>query len=175
MSGLMSRLLSSFAASKPGLPFAGFYLIFFVGVLLGAERSIVFSSIFSIVGGTIFLGCPIIILLGLPRQSVSRSILRISVACAICDCFLLTAAFATSIVPNVVIASGSVAQLLGAVFVLGAFLPFLLATHVVDEASRSVGVYKPLDFIPTFLSIYGFIFGGVFYIRKRLRLILERV
>lgn len=72
-------------------------------------------------------------------------------------------------------AAGAVLQLLGAVIVLGAFLPFFLATHVVDEASRAVGIYKALDFIPTFLSIYAFLFGGVFYLHNRLRLILEKV
>ena len=145
MSGLMSGILRYFVAFKPGWAFAGFYFTFFVGVLLGAGRSIVFNGIFSWVGGTIFLGCPIVILMGLPRQYVSRGILRLSVACAICDCLLSAATFATTIMPNLVIASGIVAQLLGSMFVLGAFLPFFLATHVVDEASRVAGIYKPLD------------------------------
>lgn len=172
----MPRILRWFVAAKPGWLFGLFWVI----VLLfrfGAEQNKVLSDIFSVLCGIVLVGCPLVVLLGLPRRFVGHRIVRISIACAIVDCFLLLFALVRMFILGVVdnSAAGAVLQLLGAVIVLGAFLPFFLATHVVDEASRAVGIYKALDFIPTFLSIYAFLFGGVFYLHNRLRLILEKV
>jgi hypothetical protein len=176
--GLMSRILRWFVATRPGWLFGIFWVIVLLGLFrFGAEQNKVLSDIFSLLCGIVLVGCPLVVLLGLPRRFVGRWTLRISIACGVVDCFLLLLALLAIFIPSMTddSASGTALQWLGSVVVISAFLPFFLATHVVDEASRSVRIYKPLDFIPTFLSIYAFVFGGVFYLHKRLRIILEKV
>jgi hypothetical protein len=46
------------------------------------------------------------------------------------------------------------------------FAPFFVATHVLGQARRSLGLYKPFDSIGACVSLFFFPFGGVFFLHR---------
>lgn len=63
--------------------------------------------------------------------------------------------------------------ILGALAGATLFAPFFIATHVLGEARRALGVYKPLDSIGAWVSLLYFGFGGVFFIRRTVLAVAE--
>jgi hypothetical protein len=57
-------------------------------------------------------------------------------------------------------------RLFGLMFALLIFSPFFIATHVLGEARRTLGVYKHLDSIVAWVSLFYFGFGGVFFLHR---------
>jgi hypothetical protein len=56
--------------------------------------------------------------------------------------------------------------LLGAAFAGLIFSPFIVATHVLVNVRRKLGVHKPLDSIGLCIALLCFGFGGVFFVRR---------
>jgi hypothetical protein len=46
------------------------------------------------------------------------------------------------------------------------FAPFFVATHVLGEVRRSLGIYKPFDSIGACISLFFFPFGGMFFLHR---------
>jgi hypothetical protein len=66
-------------------------------------------------------------------------------------------------------------RLLGLVFAFFLFSPFFVATHVIGQARRELGVFKPLDSIGAWFALFYFGFGGVFFLHRKVSSAAEMV
>jgi hypothetical protein len=69
--------------------------------------------------------------------------------------------------------AGEPPTLVGAIVLLFVLAPSFVATHVVGEARRAAGLYKPTDFIGTWLVLYFFAFGGAWWARRQVRAVVR--
>jgi uncharacterized membrane protein len=63
--------------------------------------------------------------------------------------------------------------LLEAIVTLFVLAPSFVATHVVGEARRAAGLYKPTDFVGTWLALYFFAFGGAWWAHRQVRAVVR--
>jgi hypothetical protein len=63
--------------------------------------------------------------------------------------------------------------LVQAIVVLFVFSPTFIATRVLGEARRAAGLYKPTDFIGTWLALHMFAFGGAWWAHRQVRVIVQ--
>jgi hypothetical protein len=110
------------------------------------------------------IGYPLVVILGLPTQSTSRAIRVVSFASLLVAAVCSGASGFTG--DTIVFPDGNAASIVGAVVVLLIFAPFFIATHVIGNARRALGQYKPLDFLWTWLELYAFALGGVFFVHR---------
>jgi hypothetical protein len=118
-------------------------------------------------------GYPLLVVFGLPTEYTTPLARRLSLAAfavMMATCVLSIAD--PSRFPSV--AQHPALRILGGALTLLLFLPFYLATHALGEARRRLGRYKPLDSLGTFLSLMYFPFGGVVFVQRTVRDVIER-
>jgi hypothetical protein len=118
-------------------------------------------------------GYPLLVVFGLPIEYTTPLARRISLAAL--AVMVLTCALSAddpSRFPSA--AQHPTLRLLGGALALLLFSPFYFATHALGEARRSLGRYKPLDSLGTFLSLMYFPFGGVVFVQRTVREVIER-
>ena len=127
-------------------------------------------------GALVLIGYPYMVALGLPSDKV-RPRVR-SAAQLLFSAFLVLVVIGIFAIPFLDDpAEGRPVSGLAAVGVMAAvvlvnvviFAPFFLATAVLNDVRKSIGVHQALDSLPIFLGFYFWWFGGVFYVHRQLQ------
>jgi hypothetical protein len=117
------------------------------------------------IASMLIFGYPFLIIFGFPpphSSARSRRISAVSLMVLVVGCVVSPIAF-----PATPGAQASWPQALLAVpLVALIFSPFFIATHVLGEARRALGVYKPLDSLGAWICLFWFGFGGVFFLHR---------
>jgi hypothetical protein len=138
----------------------------FVGILLNVERSLWLTHAVGAALSTIAIfGYPFVIIFGFPAPYSSVTSRRVSILAVLAA---LTACIASVI--DIHATANAVdswpARLFGLLFATLIFSPFFVATHVLGQVRRALGVYKPFDSIGAFISMLYFGLGGVFFLHR---------
>jgi hypothetical protein len=171
----MPRVLLWLSRKPPGSIFA----VTLTVVLLRTVFSIYrlpwpVRAVGAVLSTIIIFGYPFVIIFGFPApysSVMSRRISILSVLAAITVCVasvidLHTAPDALNTWPG---------RLFGLFFGVLIFSPFFVATHVLGEARRALGAYKPLDSLGAWVSLFYFGFGGVFFLHRSVASAAESV
>jgi hypothetical protein len=119
------------------------------------------------------LGYPLVIVFGLPSEyttPLARRVCFAALAVMVLVCVL--SSDDPSQFPRA--AQNPAVRILGSVLTLLLFSPFYFATHALGEARRSLGRYKPMDSLGTFLSLLYLPFGGVVFVQRTVRDVVGR-
>jgi hypothetical protein len=128
----------------------------------------------TLLGLAVMFGYPFIIVFGFPRPYSGQKS-RVTSFLAL---LVLIGACVTSVVDPSAISPAPVSwmgALAGIPLVALIFSPFFVATHVLAEARRELRVYKPLDSIGAWISLFYFAFGGVFFVHPKISTALESI
>ena len=140
----------------------------------------VLSGVGLVVSLTALVGYCYTVILGMPGAgSTSRRIAKVlGIVLAACAVILVAAIPFMSFgmkgaweVPPLI--DGWTINVYGLVLDIAIFLPFFVATHVIDIARQIKGYYKPLDYLGTFLGLYFGLFGGLLYVHRLVREVTE--
>ena len=117
------------------------------------------------IASTFIFGYPFLIIFGFPSphsSARSRRISAVALMVLVVGCVVSPIAF-----PAKPLAQASWPQaVLGVPLVALIFSPFFIATHVLGEVRRALGVYKPLDSLGAWICLFWFGFGGVFFLHR---------
>jgi hypothetical protein len=123
-------------------------------------------TIGAVLSTAIIFGYPFVIVFGFPAPYSSVTSRRVSILAVIA---VVTACVASVIdihaAPEAVDTWSG--RLVGLLFGVLIFSPFFFATHVLGQARRALGVYKPLDSIGAWISLFYFGLGGVFFLHRK--------
>jgi hypothetical protein len=128
----------------------------------------------TVLGIFVLFGYPLLIIFGFPARYSTVISRGVSIAAVLTVVAAYIASIAGSPTSQPESVSG-IQYVLGFLFGLFIFSPFVIATHVLGEARRSLGVYKPLDSIGAFTALLYFAFGGVFFVRAKVSEAVERI
>jgi hypothetical protein len=125
-------------------------------------------------GLAVMFGYPFIIVFGFPRPYSSQksrvtSVLALLVLIGVCVASMVDP---TAIPPA---PTSWIGTLVGIPLIALIFSPFFVATHVLAEARRELRVYKPLDSIGAWISLFYFAFGGVFFLHPKVSSTAESI
>jgi hypothetical protein len=165
----MQRLLRQLCQLTPaGLLLRVWLALFALSLVQSLIPHPVTASVTLFGGMVLMFGYSITIVLGLSAHAgkVARSIVRCSALAFVAIALLLW-------LEN----TGGPAQgpptMIEAIVLLFVFAPTFVATHVVGEARRAAGLYKPTDFIGTWLALYMFAFGGAWWAHQQVRAVVH--
>ena len=162
----MSRVLLWLCRKSSGYVFALTWLVFLAGATLTTSWLPVPIRAFGALMGTIVLfGYPFVLIFGFPAPystDISRRVSNLAVLVIIAACI------AAAIDPHshYEIPMSWPGALLGVPLAVLLFSPFFVATHVLGEARRALGSYKPTDSIGAWVALFYFAFGGVFFLHR---------
>jgi hypothetical protein len=114
---------------------------------------------------TTIFGYPFVIVFGFPApysSVTSRRVSILAVVAAVTAC--IASVIDIRLAPEVV--DTWPGRVFGFLFGVLIFSPFFVATHVLGQARRALGVYKPLDSISAWISLFYFGLGGVFFLHR---------
>jgi hypothetical protein len=134
-------------------------------VLNGNQLPWPVRAIGAVLSTTIIFGYPFVIIFGFPApysSVTSRRTTILSVLAVVTACVASVINWHTA--PEAV--DTWLGRLFGLIFTVFLFSPFVVATHVLGEARRALGVYKHLDSIGAWVSVFYFGFGGVFFLHR---------
>jgi hypothetical protein len=141
-------------------------IVFLLGVVLNASQlPWPARAVGAVLSAAIIFGYPFVIIFGFPApysSVVSRRTSIVSVLAVVTVCVASVVNWHTA--PEAV--DTWLGRLFGLIFALLLFAPFFVATHVLGEARRTLGVYKHLDSIAAWVSLFYFGFGGVFFLHR---------
>jgi hypothetical protein len=162
----MPRVLLWLSRRSPVSIFAMTWTVFLLGVYLnGNQLPWPARAVGAVLSTTIIFGYPFVIIFGFPApysSVASRRASILSVLAVVTVCVASVVHWHTA--PEAV--DTWLGRLLGLIFALLLFSPFFVATHVLGEARRTLGVYKHLDAIGAWVSLFYFVFGGVFFLHR---------
>jgi hypothetical protein len=162
----MPRVLLWLSRKSPISIFAMTWIVFLLGVGLNSNQLPWPARVVgAVLSTTIIFGYPFVIIFGFPAPYSSVASKRtsiLSVLAVVTACVASVANWHTA--PEAV--DTWLGKLFGLIFALLLFSPFFVATHVLGEARRTLGVYKPLDSIGAWVSLFYFGFGGVFFLHR---------
>jgi hypothetical protein len=115
----------------------------------------------------VLFGYPFLLIFGFPAPYSTKaarqlSILSLSVLGLICIASLTF----NPLAPENQITGSWIKLVIGIPVDVLVFAPLFVATHILGQARRSLGVYKPLDSIGAWVSLFFFAFGGVFFLHR---------
>ncbi|MBS0376740.1 MAG: hypothetical protein JSR73_19360 [Proteobacteria bacterium] len=169
----MEALLRYFEARPARVVLLWLWTLIIPGVVLSRTLPWPYSeSIDDFVKFTTLLGYPQLIIFGLPEPALSRPfqwIARASFALQVA--VVVVSLFSTPGPASPV--EGVLGQLLGAVGGVLIVSPLFLATSALGAARRRLGLYKPFDFVGTFVALAYLPLGGLVPLRRLLRPVLE--
>jgi hypothetical protein len=162
----MPRVLLWLSRKSSGSIFAMVWVIFLIGTVLNINRlPWPARAVGAVLGIAIIFGYPFLIIFGFPAPYSSKTSRRVSILSGL----VLIAACVASVIDRHAMPDASATwlrTLLGVPLGVLVFSPFFVATHVLGEARRALGVYKPLDSIGAWVSLLYFGFGGVFFLHR---------
>ena len=162
----MPRVLLWLSRKSPVSIFAVTWAVFLFGVVLnGNQLPWPVRAIGAVLSTTIIFGYPFVIIFGFPppySNVTSRRISILSVLAVVTVCVASVINWHTT--PEAI--DTWLGRLLGLIFALLLFSPFFVATHVLGEARRALGVYRHLDSFGAWVSLFYFGFGGVFFLHR---------
>jgi hypothetical protein len=171
----MSDLLLWFSRKSPLFVFATTWVLILAGFVLSSlPLAWPVRLVGSVLGVTIIFGYPFLLIFGFPAPYSTV----ISRGLSVTALFVLIAASVALVVgspPTQGEPVSWIATLLGFLFGILIFSPFFVATHVLGEARRALGVYKPLDSIGVLISLFYFSVGGVFFLHRSVASAAESV
>ena len=162
----MSRVLIWLSRRSPASIFAVTLAALVLGTVLGLDRfPWPLRTAGAALSTTIIFGYPFVIVFGFPAPYSSVISRRVSILAIL---VVVTACIASVI--DIHSAPKAVdtwpGRLFGLLFGVLIFSPFFVAIHVLGQARRALGVYKPLDSIGAWISLVYFGLGGVFFLHR---------
>jgi hypothetical protein len=164
----MSSALLWFSRKSPSAVFAMIWAVILLGWILDSVGpSPIFRSVGAVISTMRLFGYPFLLIFGFPAQYSSKaarrlSILSLSVLGLICIASLIYNPSA----PENQITGSWIKFVIGIPIDVLVFAPFFVATHILGQVRRSLGVYKLLDSIGAWVSLFFFAFGGVFFLHR---------
>jgi hypothetical protein len=121
----------------------------------------------SAIGIAIVFGYPFLIVFGFPPPYSNKTSKRISaLSLAVLAGICITSEIDPKLLPT--ISPPWARTLVGIPLICLVFSPFFIATTVLGRTRRALGAYKPLDSVASWLSLFYFAFGGVFFVHGRM-------
>ena len=171
----MSGLLLWFSRKSPLFVFATTWVLILAGCVLNSLPLAWPVRLFgSVLGMTTIFGYPFLIIFGFPAPYSTV----ISRGLSVTGLFVLIAAYVALVVGSPAtqrVPMSWIATFFGFPLAIFIFSPFFVATHVLGEARRALGVYKPLDSIGALISLFYFSVGGVFFLHRSVASAAESV
>ena len=134
-------------------------------ILDSAGPSPIFRSVGAVISTTILFGYPFLLIFGFPAQYSSNAARRLSIlSLSVLGLICITSLIYDPSEPENQITGSWIKFIIGVPIDVFVFAPFFVATHILGQARRSLGVYKPLDSIGAWVSLFFFAFGGVFFL-----------
>jgi hypothetical protein len=164
----MSNTLLWFSRRSSSAVFAMIWVMIVLGWILDrAGLPVPVRAVGTAISTMILFGYPFLLILGFPAPYSSKttrrfSILSLSVLGLIC---IASSIDSLSMNENP-ITTPWIKFIIGVPIEVLVFAPFFVATHVLGEARRSLGTYKPFDSIGACVSLFFFPFGGVFFLHR---------
>jgi hypothetical protein len=163
----MPRVLIWLSRKSAASIFAVTLAALLLGSVLNIDRfPLPVRAVGAVLSATIIFGYPFVIVFGFPApysSIISRRISIVAVIAVVIACVAL--------VIDVKAAPGAVEtwprRLLGLLFAFFLFSPFFVATHVLGQTRRGLGLYKPLDSIGAWIALFYFGLGGVFFLHRK--------
>jgi hypothetical protein len=143
-----------------------------VMILLGwildlAGLSVPFRGVGAAISTSIPFGYSFLLIFGFPAPYSSRTTRRFSIlSLSILGLICIASSIDSLSMNENPITTQWIKVIIGVPIEVIVFAPFFVATHVLGEARRSLGTYKPLDSIGACLSLFLFPFGGVFFLHR---------
>jgi hypothetical protein len=162
----MSRVLIWLSRKSAASIFAVTLAVLVLGTLLGLDRfPLPLRATGAVLSETVIFGYPFVLVFGFPAPYSSVTSRRVSILAILA---VVTACVAS--VADIHSAHQAVdtwpGRLFGLLFGVLIFSPFFVATHVLGQARRAFGVYKPFDSIGAWISLVYFGLGGVFFVHR---------
>jgi hypothetical protein len=168
MDSSVSSALLWFSRKSPSAVFAMIWAVILLGWILDSiGLSPIIRSVGAAISTMILFGYPFLLIFGLPAKYSTKaerrlSILSVCVLGLICIASLILNPSA----PENQITDSWIKLVIGIPIDVLVFAPFFVATHILGQARRSLGVYRPLDSIGAWVSLFFFAFGGVFFLHR---------
>jgi hypothetical protein len=164
----MSSALLWFSRKSPSAVFAMIWAMILLGWILdSAGPSPIFRSVGAVISTTIFFGYPFLLIFGFPAQYSSRAARRLSIlSLSVLGLIYIASLMYDPSAPENQITGSWIKFIIGVPIDVLVFAPFFVPSHILGQARRSLGVYKPLDSIGAWVSLFFCAFGGVFFLHR---------
>jgi hypothetical protein len=163
------RLLMRLCELTPARLILGVWFVLFLIAFVQSRFPHPFIAALGLVGALLAMfGYSIIVVLGLPGHAgrVARGTVRGSALAFVVLALLVGLAR----MGRYDLGQPGVLQAIVTAFV---FAPTFIATHVLGNARRAAGFYKPTDFIGTWLALHMFAFGGAWWAHRQVRAVVH--
>jgi len=162
----MSRVLIWLSRKSAASIFAVTLAALFLGTVLGLYRfPWPVRAAGAVLSTTIIFGYPFVLVFGFPAPYSSVTSRRVSIL-AILAVVIACIASVIDIQSAPQAVDTWLGRVFGLLFGVLIFSPFFVATHVLGQARRALGVYKPFDSIGAWISLVYFGLGGVFFLHR---------
>ena len=164
----MANILLWFSRRSSGAVFAMIWAVILLGWILDrAGLPVPLRAVGAGISTMILFGYPFLLIFGFPAPYSSKttrrfSILSLSILGLIC---IASSTDSLSMNENP-ITTWWIKIIIGVPINVLVFAPFFVATHVLGQVRRSLGLYKPFDSIGACVSLFFFPFGGVFFLHR---------
>ena len=164
----MSSTLLWFSRRSSSAVFAMIWAMILLGWMLERAGSPVpLRALGATISAMIVFGYPFLLIFGFPAPYSSKITRRFSiVSLAVLSLICIASSIESPWMDEDPITTSWVKITIAVPVQVIVFAPFFVATHVLGEVRRSLGIYKPFDSIGACISLFFFPFGGMFFLHR---------
>lgn len=164
----MQHVLNRLCQMAPGRVLLWSWLAYLTGATAVSLVTHPLTTFFAfLIGLTVMVGYSIVVLLGAPTGSASARNTGRAAAAALVVLSLLVA------LDDAGASQFGRLRVVEGVAVVLIFASSFVATHAIGEVRRAAGLYKPTDFIGTWLALFCFSFGGAFLVHRQVQEVIR--
>lgn len=171
----MDKILLWFSRKSSSAVFAMIWAMILLGWILDhVGLPVPLRAVGAAITTMVLFGYPFLLIFGFPAPYSSKTTRRFSILSLSISGLICIASSIDSLSMNgTSIATGWIKIIVGVPIDVLVFAPFFVATHVLGQARRSLGLYKSFDSIGACVSLFFFPIGGVFFLHRNVALAVQ--